>query len=473
MKMNKRIIRSIVVILFCLFLVGCSARETTSSGRRQAAGGNESVVENTSNNNQGETNRGETNRGEARSCHQEFDNEDLINLVVITGNRANTSEIPIGSVVDDIFCDLVGRTFEISNLEAEGNIAFVVSDGEPWRADVIGQNGRPADLRVSANNTYVLNNRIRNTISHVVLPFMDSDHLMAQTEEADLFEALHIASRILRDMNPGRKNHILIIDSGITTVGHIDMREFDIMGVGVSSEIVSRLEAAGLLPDLFGVGISFFNIGASAYPQQVPSGPVEAALKSFWSDIIRATGAQILQMQGRSEGGIPRTVNNGYPFVSNVEFYTPQVDFSDLRSEVFSAEHLGFIASESEFIDEIHARNALATTAETLIPFLNSNPAHIAYIVGSQAVGPDGFAGYTLSLERALRVKDLLVSELNLPAAQLVAIGAGTTPLSWRNTDEFETGEWRDDLAERNRLVAIIPSTADEMIELRSQGFVP
>ena len=461
--MNKVITRSIMAILFCLFLIGCNSAETTNNVRRQAGGDGEGVVEGTSNN----------NRQEARICYQEFGNEDLINLVVITGNRANTSEIPIGSAVDDIFCNLVGRTFEISNLEAEGNIAFVVSDGEPWRAEVLGQNGRPADLRVTANNNYVLTNRIRNTISHVILPFMDSDHLMAQTEEADLFEALHIASRILRDMDQARDNHILIIDSGITTAGHIDMREFDLMEDGVTDEIVNRLEIAGLLPDLSGVDISFFNIGGGAYPQQVPSGPVEDALKAFWRDILGAAGAQVLQMQGRSEGGNPRTTDGGYPFVSNVEFDTPEVDFSDLRSEVFSAEHLGFIADESEFINEENARNILSTIAEVLSAFLGNNTEHTVYIVGSQAVGPDGYTGlYTLSLERAQRVKDLLISEFNLPEAQLAAIGAGTTPLSWRNTDEFETGQWRDDLAEQNRVVAIIPSTAEEMAELRNNGLI-
>jgi len=472
--MNKGIIRQVVAILFCLFLIGCSIREETTGGRRPAvvidsenvdsgSTDGESVVESTNNN----------NRGDERSCHQEFDNEDLINLVVITGNRANTSEIPIGSALDDILCDFVGRTFEISNLAAQGNIAFVVSDGEPWRAEVIGQNGRPADLSVSANNDYMLNNRIRNSISHVILPFMDSDHLMAQTEEADLFEALHIASRIIRDMDSDRENHILIVDSGITTAGHIDMREFDILENGVSAEIVNRLSAAGLLPNLSDVAVSFFNIGGGAYPQQVPSGPVEDALKAFWRDIIEATGAQILQMQGRSEGGNPRTVEGGFPFVSNVEFETPEVDFSDLRSEVFSADHLGFIANESEFINEMLSRDILAETARTLTPFLQNNPAHLVYIVGSQAVGPDGLAGgYTLSLERAGRVKDLLVTEFNLPAAQLIAVGAGTTPLSWRNTDEFESGQWRDDLAEQNRVVAVIPSTAEEMVELRSNGLI-
>ena len=461
-----------VAILFSLFLFGCTNQaETMNNDRRQAAAGGNSTVENVDASDV--ENTASNRRQAARSCQQEFGNEELINLVVITGNRANTFKIPIGSAVDDVFCNLVGRTFEISNLEAKGNIAFVVSDGKPWRAQVLDQSGRLADLSISANNNYVLNNRINTTISHVILPFMDSEHLMARHAEADLFEALHIAGRILRDMDSDRENHILIIDSGITTAGHIDMREFDIQEFGVTDEIINRLEAAGLLPDLSDVFVSFFNIGSGAYPQQVPSGPVEAVLMTFWYEMIRSTGAQVLQLQGRSEGGTPRMAEDGYPFVSNVEFNIPELDFSDLRSEVFSAESLGFIADGSEFINESDSRNLLATTAEGLMVFLGSNPLHTVYIIGSQAVGPTrNTTEYALSLQRAKRVKDLLVLEFNLPEAQLFAIGAGTTSLSWRNTDEFEAGQWRDELAEQNRVVAIIPSTAVEMMELRSHGLV-
>ena len=446
--------------------MGCGGQGgTASNDRRQAAGGSTSNTsgENTSNN----------SREEVRTCNQEVGTEALINLVVITGNRANTSEVPLGGAVDDIFCNLIGRTFEISNLEAEGHIAFVVSDGDPWRADVLDQNGRPANLRVSANNEYVLTNRIRSAISQTILPFMDSDHLMAQTEEADLFEALHIANRVLRDMDPARENHILIIDSGITTTGHIDMREFNILEAGVTDVIVDRLEAASLLPDLQGVNVSFFNIGSVAYPQQIHSGPVEDALVTFWHDILQATGARILHMQGRSEGGQARTVGTGYPFVSPVEFDEPDFDLSDLRSEVFSAEHLGFIADSSEFINEEYAINILSATTEKLTLFLQSSSSNTVYIVGSQAEGPTrNTAGYILSQERAHRIRDLLISEFNLPEAQLIPIGAGTTPLSWRNTDEFDAGVWRDELASENRVVAIIPSTAEEMLELRDNGFV-
>jgi len=468
--MNKKITTLVTLSLLCLLLVGCGNGGTTNTERRQAAGGDH---QSSNNSNEVGAQGNHNDRREARNCQPVIDTDELINLVVIVGNRANTSEIPHGSVVDDMFCNLVGRTFEISNLEAQGNIAFIISDGNPSRVEILGQNGRPADLSVSANNSYMLNNRISNTISNTILPFIDSEHLRAQSPEADLFEALHVASRVLRDMDPSRENHLLIIDSGITTTGHLDMREFNILEPGVSAEITNRLNEASLLPDLRDVNVSFFNIGGVSAPQAILSGPVEGALMTFWNHIIQHSGANMLHLQGRSEGGNPRQVQDGYPFVSIVEFDAPVLDLSDLRSEIFSAQSLGFLGDQSEFIDDATARAVIATTAETLAPFLESNPNHTVYIVGSQAVGPNNnTTEYQLSLDRAQRVKDLLVSEFGLPEARLRAIGAGTTTLSWRNTDEFAGGQWDNDLAEQNRVVAIIPSTAEEMWELRGQGLV-
>lgn len=460
----------LIVSLFCLLLVGCANSNETNTERRQAVG---EPAQNSNNSNEIAVNESNNQRREARNCQPEVSNEQLINLVVIVGNRANTSEIPHGSNADEIFCNLVGRTFEISNLEAQGNIAFVISDGNPSRVEILGQNDRPADLSVTANNSYMLNNRIGNTISNTILPFMDSVHLRAQSPEADLFEALHVASRILRDMDPQRENHLLIIDSGITTTGHLDMREFNILEPDTSAIIVQRLKEASLLPDLQDVSVSMFNIGGVSAPQAILSGPVEGALMTFWQNIINSTGANLLHLQGRSEGGNSRQVQDGYPFVSIVEFETPILDLSDLKSEIFSAQSLGFIGDKSEFIDDATARAVIAETATTLLPFLENNPDHMIYIVGSQAVGSaNNTEEYQLSLERAQRVKDLLSTEFNLPASQLIAIGAGTTSLSWRNTDEFIDGVWHDELAEQNRVVAIVPSTAEEMVELRIQGVI-
>jgi len=391
-----------------------------------------------------------------------------INLVVIAGNRANTYFMPERSVAEEVFCDLVGRTFDINGLEAEGQIAFVISDGVPWQADIIGPNNRPADLQVSANNDYVLGNRITSTISNVVLPFMDSAHAEARHEEADLLEALHVAERVLRDMAPNRDNHILIIDSGITTTGHIDMNQFSITEPGVGMEVANRLETAGLLPNLSGVEVSFFQIGSGAAPQQVPTGPVEAALIDFWSAIMERTGANAT-LQGRSVGSLART---GLPFVTPVHFEAPEIDLSDLQSEILSEDTLGFVANASDFINEEISISALAATAENLRGFLARSPENRIYIVGSQAQGPDRNMGSALSQRRAQRVRDLFVTEFDLPSGQLIAIGGGVTEFSWRNTDEFESGEWSDDLAQQNRVVAIIPSTATEMEELRAYGLV-
>lgn len=453
----------LAILTVALFLVGCG--QATEQPRRQPP---PSVTGGAGSGQVADTSLAPAIQRPNRSCPEAQTTEAPINLVVIAGNRANTYFMPENSHAEAAFCQLVGQTFAINGLEAEGNIAFVISDGNPWQADIMGANNRPADLQVSANNDYVLNNRITGIISNVILPFKDSEHAEARYEEADLLEALHVAERILRDMDPTRENHLLIIDSGITTTGHLDMNQFTVTDTGVAEEVANRLEGAGLLPDLSGVNLSFFNIGSGAAPQQVPTGPVEEALVHFWTTLLGRTGAS-LQIQGRSVGSHVRT---GLPQVTPVNFEAPVVDLSDLRSEIFSEETLGFVAGESDFINEAASIEALAQTAAQLSGFLASNPTNHVYIVGSQAQGPDRHLGSALSQRRAQRVRDLLVSEFNLPSGQVVAIGGGVTEFSWRHTDEFLNGVWADDLAAQNRVVALIPSSAAEMEELRSHGFV-
>lgn len=461
--MNKRIVWPMAAAMFSLMLAACG--QSTEGGRQ--ATGNRQPVSNP------QERDGGSERRPARSCQLENTGQELINLVVIAGNRANTFEIPVGSAADAVFCDLVGRTFEISNLEAQGNVAFVVSDGNPWQAEVLLPNGRPADLTVTANNAYTLNNRIENMISHTIVPFMDSDHLRANYPEADLLEALHEAQRILRDMDPGRESHILIMDSGITTAGHIDMRKFDVLEAGVATEIANRLETASLLPDLTGIQLSFFNVGGSAYPQMFPSGPPETALIGFWTEILEATGANLLQLQGRGQIGSARTVAAGYPPVSIVDFNVSDLDFSDLGSIVFSEDTLGFVADGSDFIDEQASIQNLGEAAQSLGAYLMRHPNKSVYIVGSQAEGPQRQTeDFALSEARAQRVKELFAVEFGLPADRMVAIGAGTTAFSWRNADEFANGPWSDELAQANRVVAIIPATSEDLDELRAQGFI-
>ena len=456
----KKGINLLLPALAALILVGCSGSNPTarrSAGESSSAGRTPPSEE-----------RRAANEQAVRSCPSLNDEGERVNLVVIAGNRSNTYELPAGSRADEVFCSLVARTFERSNLEASGNVAFVVSDGDPWQAQVLAPNGRPDHLQVSANNDYMLNNRIQSTISHVILPFMDSEHLQAKNREADLLEALKVASRILRDMDPARENHLLIIDSGITTAGHIDMREFDVMEDGVGAEVRRRLQDASLLPDLAGVNVSFFHIGSGAYPQQVHSGPLEEALMAFWRQILEGGGANVLQMQGRSIGGNPRT---GLPFVSPVDFNAPEIDLSDLQSIVFSEEMLGFLGGTSEFLDEEAAKGALRATALELAAFLRAHPENHVYIVGSQA-RTQGGSDLDISQSRADRVKGLLVSEFGLFEERLISIGANVTEFSWRNTDEFLDGQWSDGRAQENRVVAIIPNRAPEASELRVNGLI-
>lgn len=463
--MNKKFFGTTACLIVLLILFGCG-NQNSGTPRRQASGEQERPPANVAN----EPQTPQANRGNSRNCDGGLETNEQINLVIIVGQRANTTAPPTGGNLDDYLCQRIGQTFTIDGLSATSNVAFITSDSAPGERPIVNANGRPADLTVTANNSYMLNNRIQSLISHTILPFMDADGMNATAPEADLFEALHVAARLFRDMDQDRTNHLIIIDSGITTAGHLDMRDFNILETDVPTEILTRLKEASLLPDLNDVIVSHFNIGNVSAPQMNVSGPIEGGIREFWHTILTGSGATVHQMQLRSEGGTTLQVTDGFPFVSVVEFNVPEFDLSDLNSQFFPASSLGFIADTDQFVDEPTARAVIHETGQNLVAYLAQNPTHHIYIVGSQARGPANADGFDLSYARARRVKTLLVDNFHIDPNRLRPIGGGTTPLSWRNAEEFLDGEWQDQLAELNRIVAIIPSTAPEAFELRLTG---
>ena len=181
--MKKRVIPFVFLILL---LTACGGTQP-ASGRRPASGQPAAS----------EPPSSPASSATARTCPQQASQGGLVNLVVIAGNRANTYEMPASGRANEVFCDLVSRTFEIDGLEAQGQLAFVVSDGNPWQAQLAAPNGHPVDLRVTANNAYMLSQNIQNTVSNMVLPFMDHENFQARYSEADLLEAIWEGARIL------------------------------------------------------------------------------------------------------------------------------------------------------------------------------------------------------------------------------------------------------------------------------------
>jgi len=424
-----------------------------------------------------------------------------VNLVVIVGNRANTHELTAREY--NVIEDIINRSFEsVGRFDARANVSFIVSDGEPRRREI-------GEITVSANNVTMRTQEIERVIRGTIMPFMRNDNFRAVNEEADLIEALRQATHIIRNTSNGRQNHILIVDSGITTTGFLDMRRTNIQDTPVET-IVESLMEAGALPDMTGIYVTFINIGNAAYPQLLPRHRFfEETLTNLWAEIIAATGAKLVDTNGNPtdtllfsvQGSRPNMyfeTGGGFPFVSVIPF---RGMFSDTVSDgigddnynngtnldiphlvlspppvIFGTAMLGFVPDRYELRNPDVAMDILRIYLEidnSVLAYLEHNPESKLYIVGSEArLRPNlpNSREPELSTQRANTVRQILESEFGIPSYRIESFGAGTTVFSWRNANEFPDGSTIQvqEYAQQNRVVAIIPSSAVEFEEIRN-----
>ena len=417
------------------------------------------------------------------------DDLEEINLVIILGNRANTYSLSESEF--DIMQQYIERSFASTGRESDvrANVAFIISDGTPTPITSIASvndwdrswwNAENIEVRVTqpANRTP----RIREVFTHSIRPFLESPHLRATNEEADLLTSLRRATDILSNMDGIGGDYILIFDSGISTSGPLDFNRLNIQYEDFSiKEVIEELERTGTLPILNGITVNFFDIGAVASPQQVPDTNIfKEQLLSLWKNILTASGADSVNVTWRNTfGRVPNRYvedsdGDGFPFVTVVPFVEPYFHFE--VGEVFASAELGFLPNSFEFRDEENAIRILSEVADGIHYFLHGNPLNVVYIVGSEARiyydAPNPRGGY-IARRRAEAVMNLLVNNFNIPNEQLRIVNAKTTVFSWRNSEEFPDGiTFNHENAEENRVVAIFPDTSNKVEELLMNGLL-
>jgi len=422
---------------------------------------------------------------------------EALNLAVIVGNRANS--LTLGPNEIDVASDLIRQAFEEDGNTATGHIAFIISDGNPQQVPLVDRLGRPQELFVEGRNYRSRDNQRDDLIDNTIIPFLDGAHMQAQTEEADLLQAIHMANNALRTMPSDRESHLLIIDSGITTTGQIDLTRLNIQDEDFDAQsFVDELLAQNQLPDLSDINVTFIDLGgatgalggaAPAGSQQVPQHAVDD-LQELWEEVIAASNGDLVYMSqaGYFIGRVPllyHEAEDSLPFVSSVNFTTPESSLlipidesmSDeeyekiMDSLTFYGAELGFIAYEDILRDPVNTANILRNASVFLSQYLAEDTNRYAYVVGSEAASRTP-RRETLSEERAERIIQILVDEFDLPAERLHAVGGGTTILPWRNADERPNGVWNEPNGQLNRVVAIVPSFSTRVSALEEAGLI-
>lgn len=426
-------------------------------------------------------------------------------LVIIIGKHSNTYNI-IDDVIEKI-TPLIKRSIvdydespdPDNAYYAKANVSVVVCDGDP-RSVPLTKDGE--DILICAANNRSNFNDEKDELIIRITDFLRSDQLVANDPEVDLLSALSRAKKLLNTYSTDLERNIVILDSGITTKGYLDMCKGETkFATNENATILENIEEG--IPNLSGIKVTFYGLGCVCGRQkEITTDAMENKLIDLWQKIIedKAKAELINDLYIYPSKGIAMEYSEdeiegkpNYPMVSTV--YFPQPDGKVIPDGItvinptqaptstgneptpvpepkveakFYSSDLGFIANTAQFLDKGHAIEAINLLSKDIEAVINETD-YLIYVVGSIAkVSPDRTdRSNALSKARAEAVKNILVDEFNVPADRIRVIDAGVTEFSWRNANE-DNGPKQE-----NRVVAIFSANRTDLVdELRAEGYI-
>ena len=160
---------------------------------------------------------------------------------------------------------------------------------------------------------------------------------------------------------------VLVIDSGVSTAGALAFQSTGLLAPNADVDAaVEHLRSAGALPDLTGVSIRWFGLGAVQDPQPVLDTAAISRLKDVWTKVITAAHGQVV-FADYPMTEIARDDAPAVPAVTPVPLdafelgQVPTVERSLPDTEV------GFSPDTAEFRDPDAARTRIAAVAAQIL----------------------------------------------------------------------------------------------------------
>lgn len=336
-----------------------------------------------------------------------------------------------------------------STCSAEGAIAIIVADGDPYTAtgDIIQIPHQQRGLSHSKLSS------IHESETNQILQLMASSY--AQEEEVDLLKAIELGARQVNSSRFTGKTDFYVFDPGISTKSLnfmlIDLETID------PSIIVAALKDKKMLPDLTNCGtIKWFNIGDVDY--EISSTKVEG-IKSIWKAIIEASGGEVVFYTDPATQSFDENLN--LPYVSKLPNDGIGIeDLDGLQSDVTLAEEqpivmteteLGFNPGECTFVDLETAEKKLSNLKD----FLATDSGTDILIAGTTADWGSEEYQINLSTNRAETVKSYLVNN-GIADERIETIGLGSGSKFYKYDKESD-GTLSPVAAAGNRLIIVMP----------------
>ncbi|MDR3053076.1 MAG: OmpA family protein [Coriobacteriales bacterium] len=353
-------------------------------------------------------------------------------VVVLVGNHANAPQAQVYPQVREL---LQAAT------QTRGYVAFVSVEGTPRLVDgaIVGSDAPTQRVRADENEGWI------EGLSTIL-----SSNIAAKTPESDPLEALRLANRTLASA-PAGLHHIVVIDSGLATVGPISFTQEDMI-YAWPKDVASYLDSIdALIAFDEGVTVDWYGLGDVASPQAALTSHQRNSLRDIWTEIIERSGATVIF---HDDPPTAQTLD-GLPAVSSIDLEgDPLPEIVDMQEPIiFDESVLHFWPDTADFIDQQDAEALLGPYAELLA----AHPEIHVHLIGTTATFGSPNAdedSYELSRQRAQKVYDVLVS-LGAPPEQMETEGQGSFD-RWHLDEYDEQGNYLPQVAAQNRKVVMV-----------------
>lgn len=377
---------------------------------------------------------------------------DEIALAVVGSPHSNEPSFPLNaaSVNDKLY----------NCCYTYGSVSFITCDGNPkvvYQTDI----PKPEKSGLSENKKKTIAN------NYTAQLIKELSSLRSDVSEVDTLKAITYASKTLSSSSTSADKVLVIMDSGLSTVGYLDFTK-GLLEVDTDS-IVEALKKAEAIPTLTDVNVVWMYLGQTAAPQQELSESQKHKLEEIWKAILIEGGAKSIEFVNDIASDEP---DNSLPSVSVVEVQNRSIDVETNEIEpveivieppietiVLDNTSVRFIGDKAEFVDYEEASSVLEQYAKVLL----NHPNNKVYVIGTTATGSTDFCN-ELSVNRANAVCQVLVS-YGVPESQLIPIGMGYED-PWHIDDVDDNGKQIEKNACQNRKVLIVDVNGDDATRL-------
>jgi outer membrane protein OmpA-like peptidoglycan-associated protein len=284
----------------------------------------------------------------------------------------------------------------------------------------------------------------------------------AETAEADVLQALNLASREVRKDDP-KKCKIIICDSGISTAGHMIFGTAVLDGSVSGEEIVRNLKEMDVLPDLSSVEVVWQGAGETKAPQMKLYENNRRNVIKIWTRVLEACGAEVNEDTFDDRSSSEITDSSKYPVVTTVVAASPGdamdvdgvTDFSELCK--FKPGSPELITGEADVLKQLGK----------YISYMESHPDYRLLIVGTTASADTDEVLASLSKARWETIRTLLVKNGADPA-RIETAGLGYEPTRFCIKDTDDSGKFVEELRKKNRRVLLTSADHEEADSVRA-----